>query len=58
VRGKFASVNFSLCGEASLQFRDSKPLLEGYAALMLEFVLRFWLKRYRANPRPSKSGAP
>ena len=28
-----------------------KPLLGGYAALMLKFVLRFWTPRFRANPR-------
>jgi hypothetical protein len=36
-----------------LQLRaNSKPLLGGFAALMLKFVLRFWTPRYRANPRP------
>jgi hypothetical protein len=36
----------------------SKPLLGGYAALMLNFVLRFWMPRFRANPRPSAVSHP
>jgi hypothetical protein len=35
--------------EASFQF---KPHLVGYAALMLNFALRFWTPHFRANPRP------
>jgi hypothetical protein len=40
-----------------LQFGNSKPLLGGYAALMLKFVLRLWTPRSRANPRPMQSGS-
>jgi hypothetical protein len=40
-----------------LQLRaNSKPLLGGYAALMLKFVLRFWTVRWRANLNHINSG--
>jgi hypothetical protein len=35
------------CNNGQIQ----KPLLGGFAALMLKFVLRFWTPRFRANPR-------
>jgi hypothetical protein len=38
------------CRKKPVSF-NSKPLLGGYAALMLKLMLRFWTPRFRANPR-------